>query len=140
VTLRQIPIPFSRDIDQERIVYLVRDYTKLRSGIKKGSVKEPANHECIKILLEIDGLILKAYDLPPTLERKLLEHFRGHLRPVPFDFPDYYPKEFGPCIPLHKYLEMDFKQASAGELLKRITPFDSEDMHEFFMDIEVRQS
>jgi hypothetical protein len=139
VTLRQIPIPFSRDIDQERIIYLVRDYTKLRSGIKKGSVKEPAIHECIKTLLEIDGLILKAYDLPPTLERKLLEHFRGHLRPVPFDFPGYYPKDFSPCIPLHKYLQMDLKQASAGELLKRITPFDSEDMHEFFMDIEATQ-
>ncbi len=140
VTLRQIPIPFPRDIDQQRIVYLVRYYTKLRSVIKKDSVKEPAIHEYIKTLLEIDGLILKAYDLPPRLERKLLELFRGHPRPVPFDFPDYFPDDFRPCIPLHKYLEMDLKQASAGELLKRITPFDSEDMHEFFMDIEARQS
>ena len=90
--------------------------------------------------MEIDGLILKAYDLPPRLERKLLERFRGHPRPVPFDFPDYYPEDFAPCIPLHKYLEMDLKQASAGELLKRITPFNSEDMHGFFMDIEARQS
>ena len=140
VTLREIPIPFPRDIDQQRIVYLVRYYTKLRSGIKKDSVKEPAIHEFIKTLLEIDGLILKAYDLPPRLERKLLELFRGHPRPVPFDFPEYFPEDFHPCIPLHKYLQMDLKQTSAGELLKKITPFDSEDMHEFFMDIEARQS
>lgn len=140
VTLRQIPIPFPKDIDNERIVFLVRYYTKLRSGIKKGSVNESAIQECIKTLMEIDGLILKAYDLPPRLERKLLEFFRGHRRPLPFDFPDYYPEDFAPCIPLHKYLEMDLKRASAGELLKTITPFDSEDMHEFFKDIEARQS
>ena len=90
--------------------------------------------------MEIDSLILKAYDLPPRLERKLLDLFCGHPRPVPFDFPDYFPKDFHPCIPLHKYLEMDLKQANAGKLLKRITPFDSKDMHEFFMDLEARQS
>ena len=90
--------------------------------------------------MEVDGLVLKAYDLPPRLERKLLDFFRGYQRPFPFVFPDYYPEDFVPCIPLHKYLKMDLKQASAGELLKRITPFDSEDMHEFFMDIEATQS
>ena len=59
---------------------------------------------------------------------------------VPFDFPNYYPEDFKPCIPLHKYLEMDLKQSSAGELLKRIKPFDSEDMNGFFMDLEAGQS
>ena len=138
-TLEGISVPFPKDIDNERIVYLARHYTKLRLGIKKGSIKEPAIQECIKTLMEIDALILKAYDLPPRLERKLLDFFRGHPRPVPFDFPDYFPEDFSPCIPLHKYLEMDMKQARAGELLKKITPFDSEDMNEFFRDIEARQ-
>jgi len=134
-TLEGIPVPFPKDIDNERIVFLVRYYTKLRPGIKKGRVKE-----CIRTLMEIDGLILKAYDLPPRLERKLLEFFRGYLRPLPFDFPDYYPEDFAPCIPLHRYLEMDLKKASAGELLKRIVPFDSADVHELVMDLEKRQS
>ena len=138
-TLEQIPIPFPGAIDTEKIVHLVMNYANLRSRIKD-SANEPIIQKCAQTLMEIDGLILKAYDLPPRLERKLLEFFRGYRRPVPFDFPDYYPKDFSPCIPLHKYLEMDLKQASAGELLKRITPFDSEDMHEFFMDIEARQS
>ena len=138
--LEQIPIPIPTNINKEDITRLVRYYSKLRSGIGRGLAKEPSIQKFIQTLMEIDGLILKAYDLPPRLERKLLERFRGHPRPVPFDFPDYYPEDFAPCIPLHKYLEMDLKQASAGELLKRITPFDSEDMHEFFMDIEARQS
>ena len=138
-TLKQIPIPFGPDLDTERIIQLVRYYITLRSGIKKNLTKESAIQTCIQTLMEIDSLILKAYDLPPRLERKRLEFFRGYRRPVPFDFPNYYPEDFSPCIPLHKYLKMDLKQASAGELLKRITPFDSEEMHKFFMDIEARQ-
>lgn len=139
-TLEQTPIPFPEAIDTARITHLVRHYSELRSEFEKDSGKETTTHECIKTLMTIDGLILKAYDLPPRLERKLLELFRGYPRPLPFDFPDFYPEDFAPCIPLHKYLEMDLRQASAGELLKRITPFDSEDVHEFVMDIEARQS
>lgn len=138
--VEQIPAPFRKNIAAEKITRLVRHYTNLRSGIKKGTTEKAAIHQCIQTLMEIDGLILKAYDLPPRLERRLLDFFRGYRRPLPFDFPDYYPEDFGPCIPLHKYLEMDLRQASAAELLKRITPFDSEDIHEFVMDIEERQS
>ena len=100
----------------------------------------PSHDECIKILFRIDGLVLKAYDLPPRLERKLLDFFRRYPRPVPFPFPDYFSADFKPCIPLSQYLEMDIKQASAGELLKRIEPIDSEVIHEFVMDLEERQA
>ena len=48
--------------------------------------------------------------------------------------------EFKPCIPLYQYLEMDMKQASAGVLLKRIEPIDSEVIHEFVLDLEKRQA
>jgi type I restriction-modification system DNA methylase subunit len=134
--LEQIPIPYPEVIDKERIDRLITYYINFKSTTMKGLAKEPI----IKILMEIDSLILKAYDLPPRLERKLLEFFRGYPRPVPFNFPNYYPEDFKPCIPLHKYLEMDLKQSSAGELLKRIKPFDSEDMNGFFMDLEAGQS
>ena len=139
-TLKQIPIPFPDTIDAERISSLVKQYAKLRSEFKKHPLEKKDIGQCIKTIMAIDALILKAYNLPPRLERKLLELFRGQPRPFPFDFPDYFPDDFRPCIPLHKYLEMDLKQASAGELLKRITFFDSEDMHDFFMDIEAMQS
>ena len=138
-TLEQIPIPFPKAIDTEKITHLVINYANLRSRIKD-SDNQQIIRECILTLMEIDSLILKAYDLPPRLERQLLECFRGYPRPLPFDFPEYYPEDFGPCISLYKYLKMDLKQASAGELLKKIKPFNSEDMHEFFMDIEAGQS
>ena len=139
-TLSGIPTPFPTAVNMGRITSLVKQYAKIRLGFRERSPEEDIIELCIETLIEIDALILKAYDLPPRLERKLLDFFRGYPRPVPFDFPDYYPEDFTPCIPLHKYLEMDLKQVSAGELLKRITPFDSEEMHKFFMDIEARQS
>ena len=139
-TLRHTPIPFPESIDSERITYLVEYYIRLRLGFTEDPSKKFSLQEYLQTLMEIDSLILKAYDLPPRLERKLLDLFRGQPRPVPFDFPDYFPDDFGPCIPLHKYIEMNLEQASAGELLKKITPLDSKDMHEFFMDIEARQS
>jgi hypothetical protein len=139
-TVEHIPTPFLKSIPIETITQLVRYYMNLRSVIKKDTTEKAAIQECIQTLMKIDGLILKAYDLPPRLERKLLDLFRGHPRPVPFDFPEYFPEDFHPCIPLHKYIVMDLEQASAVELLKRITPFDTADMHEFFMDIEARQS
>jgi len=139
-TLRHTPIPFPESIDSERITYLVEYYIELRLGFTEDPSKKFSLQEYLQTLMEIDSLILKAYDLPPRLERKLLDLFRGQPRPVPFDFPDYFPDDFGPCIPLHKYIEMNLEQASAGELLKKITPLDSKDMHEFFMDIEARQS
>jgi len=139
-TLKEISIPPIERLDNKKIEGLARHYISLRSGLSDSGNSEEIIMECSNTLLLIDSLILKAYDLPPRLERKLLDLFRGHPRPVPFDFPDYYPKDFSPCIPLHKYIEMDLKQASAGQLLKKITPFDSEDLYEFFMDIEAKQS
>jgi hypothetical protein len=84
--------------------------------------------------METDALILKAYNLPPRLERKLLDFFRGYKRPVPFDFRDYFSPEFTPCIPLYKYIQMDLRKLSAGELLKKIKILDSPTIHQFVMD------
>ena len=116
-------------------------YIELRQNAEEGidrtgSLEQRLPH----IIMEIDSLILKAYDLPPRLERKLLDFFRGYPRPVPFPFPGYFPVDLKHCIPLYQYLEMDMKQASAGELLKRVEPIDSEVIHEFVLDLEERQT
>jgi hypothetical protein len=68
------------------------------------------------ILLQMDALILKGYGLPPWLERRLLDFFRGERRPVPFDFGDYFPADFAPNIPLWRYISPSF-QASRSDLL-----------------------
>jgi hypothetical protein len=138
--IKDLPIPDLERIERKRIEELIQRYILFRKNFTRGDNIEEVTTKGVDTFLLIDSLILKAYDLPPRLERKLLDFFRGYPRPVPFPFPDYFSEDFQPCIPLHKYLEMDMKRASAGELLKRVTPLDSEEIHEFVLDIEERQT
>ena len=137
-TLQGIPIPHISETNE--VSSLVQQYMNCRAKMASECSDDAIIKECIRILFAIDGVVLKAYDLPPRMERKLLDFFRGYPRPVPFSFPDYFPADFKPCIPLYQYLKMDMKQASAGELLKKIDPIDSEVIHEFVLDLQERQA
>jgi len=137
-TLEQIPVPLLSKVDGARVTDLVKQYSTSRRQFENPADRATAVQDSIRTLMKIDALILKAYDLPPKLERKLLEFFRGYKRPLPFEFPDYYPEDFKPYVPLYKFIEMDLKQASAGELLKRITPLDSEEAHDLVLTLEQR--
>ncbi len=48
--------------------------------------------------------------------------FSGYKRPVPFDFTEYYPKNFKPSIPLIDYISDDFKESRGDRILSRLTP------------------
>ena len=74
-----------------------------------------------RILLQMDALILKGYGLPPWLERKVLDFFRGERRPVPFEFGDYFPADFAPNIPLWRYISPSF-QASRPQFISPHLP------------------
>lgn len=135
--LEQIPVPHTRAIDVEAITRLVQSYLEARSQLGSTAAKKAVvEEECVSTIMEIDSLVLKAYDLPPRLERKLLDFFKGHKRPLPFEFPDYYPPDFSPCIPLHDFLKMNLREASAAALLNRVRPLDSEEIHELAMSLE----
>jgi hypothetical protein len=136
--LEQIAVPFAVNIDSEKVTELVQQYGALRLQWNQAFHQEAIIQKFVMVLRKIDALILKAYDLPPKLEHRLLEFFRGYNRPLPFKFPDYYPADFKPYLPFYKFIETDLKQASAGELLKKITALDSEDIHEFVLALEQR--
>ncbi|HEX9001175.1 MAG TPA: hypothetical protein VGB07_14820, partial [Blastocatellia bacterium] len=75
-----------------------------------------------QLLLQLDATILKAYDLPPVLERELLDMFQGLPRPVPFEFNGYYPQNFTAYLPLHELISDEFQEARANRLLERLEP------------------
>lgn len=87
------------------------------------------------ILLQIDALILRAYNLPPWIERKLLEFFRGEKRPVPFEFGDYYPKDYGPTLPLWLYVSPNFANCRGSHILQTIPKFDDPAMTEALEEV-----
>ncbi len=98
--LSQIPIPVFSAHDEESIRGLIDEYI----GELKNETGNPDS-----TLRRIDALILNAYRLPPKLERKLLDFFndrdgRPNKRPTPFQFDDYFPRDFEPCFSLHEWI------------------------------------
>jgi N-6 DNA Methylase len=113
------PIPFPRLSEELRleIESLVATYIAQIT-----MTRTPANHQNLtaeQLLLKIDATILRAYDLPPRLERKLLDYFNGFAakRPVGFLVGDYFPANFSPTLPLHVYLSPEFRKSTAKNLL-----------------------
>ena len=103
------------DYDKESTVRLVFEYI--------ARVEEqvlPDDKILRDILLQIDALILKGYNLPPRLERELLDYFRDETRPVPFEFKEYIPESFSAYIPLCMYISSDFNKCTAQNLLNQI--------------------
>jgi hypothetical protein len=79
------------------------------------------------LLSQIDAAVLKAYDLPPRLERELLELFRGEKRPVAHDWEHWLPEDFKPFIPLHEYLSEDYRRATEPWVQEVFKPLPSDE-------------
>jgi hypothetical protein len=89
----------------------------MRSG-NGGKVKQA--------LLALDAEVLKLYDLPPRLERQLLDLFTGVERKgVGCEFRGYYPPGFTSYLPLHMVISDRFKQAAADATVDRFKPGES---------------
>jgi hypothetical protein len=115
-TLGKIPIPpFSEKVKRE-IEILVGQYVDAVAST--ASDAENANKTADDLLKRIDALVLSAYDLPPRLERELLEKTREERRSVPFTFSDYFPADYRPCFSLLDYLSDEFKASNAKEFKK----------------------
>ena len=92
IKLEKIPIPLLNDEDWQEVVTLVNDYSLLAG---KGALKSQPR-DLSDTLLKIDGIILRGYDLPASLERQIFDFFAGAERPVPFDFSGYDLQSFMP--------------------------------------------
>lgn len=100
----------------------------------------PTDAEVRAALLAMDAAVLRAYDLPPRLERQLLDLFSpdpqnpdGNPRKgVGLDGPDgkstfrgYYPAGFTSALPLHMLLSERFERAAANNTSERFKPGES---------------
>ncbi len=106
---KSIPIPKKMGDADLLIVSLVNAYLKsLETDLEKAK----------NILLRIDAEILKLYNLPADLERRLLDLFWGDdRRPVPFEFKGYIPPENASWIPLHVYISSQYQQATPKRIM-----------------------
>ncbi|HEX5444809.1 MAG TPA: hypothetical protein VFW87_13305 [Pirellulales bacterium] len=116
-TLLSIPVPRFEGNDLETLGSLVATY---RAAVAQArAMPEPDWCNADFILRRIDAAVLSGYDLSPRSERKLLDYFRGHRRPVPFSFAEYFPADFRPCVPLAEYLSDSFAMATADAVRRR---------------------
>lgn len=118
-TLEDMPIPEYTDENVRLVSTKAKEYINTVS--RHGEASTPARRAKAKeLLLHLDAEILRLYDLPPLHERKLLDMFSTQQRVgVPFEFTEYFPPGFQPCIPLHEYLSTRYRESTAGELRKK---------------------
>jgi len=120
--LRKVPIPPFVKGTFEKLEGLVTEYFKLmeKRDSKFGvDVRDKAK----QLLLSIDAEVMRLYDLPPKMEKQILDLFQGKQRKgVDFDFKGYYPEGFESAVPLHEYLSEEYQRSTitfADEWVKK---------------------
>jgi hypothetical protein len=122
--LTQIPLPSLTAAQGVALDRLVQEYRRTADmpddifSTPRASV--PREDALRRICLEIDAILLKAYNLSPRVERSLLDFFQGDQRRVPFSFAEYFPPDFKPTIPLWMYISDDFRRCRADYLMSRL--------------------
>lgn len=126
--LRQLPIP-KRPLG--RVVEAVKRYRALRKAVHAQALTPAGSDEHLnRLLIDVDAEVLRAYDLPPRLERRLLEFFRGHDQGRRTDTPfrGWLPEEFTAYMPLHEYLGPLIERNRGAWALETFTPAPEEEV------------
>jgi hypothetical protein len=111
--IRSLPIPDCDSYSLHRLANLVQDYFELYGSRGKTLVREDYTKEAERQMLAIDAEVMRLYDLPPKLERQVLDLFAGWERKgVEFEFYGYFPEGFESWIPLHEYLSEEYQRST----------------------------
>jgi hypothetical protein len=116
-TLLSIPCPRFTGAQATEVRNLISRYQRATALPLQGGAPDATSELLLK---RIDALVLSAYAMPPRLERHLLDFFRGHVRPTPHTFGDYFPDDLEVYFSLSDYLSPGFAAATIGELRRRI--------------------
>jgi len=123
-TIKSIPLP------NNSCLKIGGQIEKLSKRLQEQIARKDFNR-AKQTLLQVDAEILKEYDLPPYLERELLDVFQNILRPVPFKFKGYYPEGFSAYFPLHEIISDNFELAKADKLMERLPMIEDKNLGEY---------
>ena len=124
-----LPIPNFCDNDFYHIHKLVRHYFNLYNTENEVLQKDFNIKEAEFRMLAIDAEVMRLYNLPPKLERQVLNLFSGYQRKgVDFNFDRYYPEGFDTWIPLHEYLSEEFQRSSPSRVKQWVDEFRSPEL------------
>lgn len=143
-TMRTMPVPARSPMHEAAIKQAATRYRELaiaKAAAKPGTndlfnqkasltASAPTAAAVLAALLAMDAAVLHAYDLPPRLERRLLDLFTEVERKgVGLDgsdghstFRGYYPPGFTAYVPLHELISDSFALSTAGRLARECVP------------------
>jgi len=121
--VRQMPVPYGAESHAGGIEQAAIRYRALATSPGPLYEDEATPEGIHRALLQMDAAVLRAYDLPPRLERQVLDLFSGVPRKgVGCEFTGYYPPGFTSCLPLHMLLSDRFQRAAADVTSDRFMP------------------
>jgi type I restriction-modification system DNA methylase subunit len=110
--LRKVPIPSFAKGTFEKLEGIVAAYFKLMQK-RDSEFGIDVRDKAKQLLLSIDAEVMRLYDLPPKMERRILDLFQGIQRKgVDFDFKGYYSEGFESSVPLHEYLSEEYQRST----------------------------
>jgi len=125
-TMRKMPVPHWSAAHAARIEQAAQRYRELATSTGPLYQAEATPEGVHRALMEMDAAVLQAYDLPPRIERQLLDLFTGVQRKgVGCPFTGYYPAGFSSYLPLHLLLSERFQRAAADVTCDRFKPGES---------------
>ena len=130
--MKALPLPKPGTL--KNVVRAVKRYREVRLAFQRRALTSEGLEQLHdKLLIEIDAEVLKAYDLPPRLERSLLEFFRGHemARRTGHGFGGWLPANFNSHVPLHEYVGPLMKQNRGPWVLDVFTPAPEDEVEQF---------
>ena len=126
-TMRKLPTPPWSQTNAAKIEQAAMRYRALSTSQGPLYDNEATPEGIKRALLDMDAAVLRAYDLPPRLERQLLDLFDGVERKgVGCDFNGYYPPGFTSYLPLHMIHSERFQRAAADATADRFIPDESD--------------
>lgn len=121
--MKQLPLP-KRGALGDVVAAVSRYRQTLDLAIGQALRPQGVDEALDALLIDVDAQLLKAYDLPPRLERRLLEAFRGHEaeRRVAHPFTGWFPEDFTAYVPLHEYIGPLLRENLGAWTLDVFTP------------------
>jgi hypothetical protein len=122
-----LPLPMRWENQVDTIIEAAKAYLAIAKASESAFMQPDSKNEVKRALLALDAEVLKLYDLPPRLERQLLDLFSGVERKgVGCEFRGYYSPGFTSYLPLHMVISERFQHAAADATADRFKPGDSE--------------
>lgn len=122
-TWRKLPLPTAPARQIRAIVEAANAYLDLVRETEGFMQVGPTDVSIKRALLRMDAEILRLYDLPPRLERQLLDLFQGVERKgVGCDFRGYYPEGLDAYVPLHELISEEYQRSTLDVFLRRHKP------------------